>query len=147
MVIKQHTVEDDTVKDIINTLENALKNIDLQVYSTDNKEFGELKDRLKNLFLQVYLQVWEKTTIKKITLVSDVLSVLGFLWDNNTMSLNKMLEKTNAGTSYKLHRYVLDPIIHAGYVERTDPDKPTSSKQSYRLTEKGKELLNNNNIS
>ena len=35
----------------------------------------------------------------------------------------------------------LNPAISAGVIEMTIPDKPTSSKQKYRLTEKGKRCL------
>lgn len=42
--------------------------------------------------------------------------------------------------SYFREEY-LSPAIEAGYIELTIPDKPTSSKQKYRLTNKGKSLL------
>ena len=38
-------------------------------------------------------------------------------------------------------RNYLDQIINDGLVERTVPDKPTSRLQKYRLTEKGRRLL------
>ena len=35
----------------------------------------------------------------------------------------------------------LQPLLDDGWLEMTVPDKPTSSKQKYRLTVKGRELL------
>ncbi len=35
----------------------------------------------------------------------------------------------------------LQPLMEAGWLEMTIPDKPTSSKQKYRLTDKGRQLL------
>ena len=41
----------------------------------------------------------------------------------------------------KFRDQVLKPLIDSGFVEMTIPDKPRSSKQRYRLTEKGRKLL------
>jgi len=41
----------------------------------------------------------------------------------------------------KFRDQVLRPLLDAGFIEMTIPDKPTSSKQKYRLTERGKQVL------
>lgn len=41
----------------------------------------------------------------------------------------------------KFRNQVLNPMLEAGWLEMTIPDKPTSSKQKYRLTGKGKQCL------
>ncbi len=41
----------------------------------------------------------------------------------------------------KFRNQVLKPLLEAGWLEMTIPDKPTSSKQKYRLTPEGKGLL------
>jgi len=38
----------------------------------------------------------------------------------------------------KFRNQVLKPLIDAGFIKMTIPDKPRSSKQKYRLTPKGK---------
>ena len=41
----------------------------------------------------------------------------------------------------KFRNQVLKPLLDAGWLEMTIPDKPTSSKQQYRLTARGRELM------
>ena len=43
----------------------------------------------------------------------------------------------------KFRDQVLTPLIELGLVEMTIPDKPRSSRQKYRLTEKGRQFLTN----
>lgn len=45
----------------------------------------------------------------------------------------------------KFRHQVLNPLIDAGLLEMTIPDKPTSSKQRYRLTDEGRKILGNLN--
>ena len=42
----------------------------------------------------------------------------------------------------KLRRGIMASLIEAGFVELTQPDSPRSPTQKYRLTEKGRALLN-----
>ena len=46
-----------------------------------------------------------------------------------------------AGLKDRVHflKTHLEPLLLAGWIERTIPDKPRSSKQKYRLTEKGRQ--------
>ena len=48
-----------------------------------------------------------------------------------------------AGLKDRVHflKTHLEPLLLAGWIERTIPDKPRSSKQKYRLTEKGRQTL------
>ncbi len=41
----------------------------------------------------------------------------------------------------KFRNSVLKPLMHGGLIEMTVPDRPQSSNQKYRLTEKGRALL------
>ena len=41
----------------------------------------------------------------------------------------------------RFRNQVLKPLLDAGWLEMTVPDKPTNSKQKYRLTSKGWQLL------
>jgi ATP-dependent DNA helicase RecG len=49
-----------------------------------------------------------------------------------------LLERSNRT---KFRDQVLNPLLKAGLVEMTIPQKPRSSKQQYRLTEKGRQVL------
>jgi ATP-dependent DNA helicase RecG len=48
-----------------------------------------------------------------------------------------------AGLKDRVHflKMHLEPLLLAGWIERTIPDKPRSIKQKYRLTEKGRKVL------
>ena len=139
---------DSTVKDgnetltdaIKELLVNELKNDDLQVYKIDSKYIETLANRLVNLISQVYLQVWEKAQTDRSAMIVNVLRVLLSL---RTMSLtsSEILKISNAESLYKLRRYILEPSITAGYIEMSNPDKPTSSKQRYILTERGTNIF------
>ena len=41
----------------------------------------------------------------------------------------------------KFRNQVLRPLVNAGWMKMTNPDKPTSRKQRYRITAAGREVL------
>ena len=52
--------------------------------------------------------------------------------------LMKVLSRTNRT---KFRDQVLKPLLEKGLIEMTIPDKPKSSNQKYRLTDKGRDYL------
>ena len=56
-------------------------------------------------------------------------------------ALRCLVSVTGRSDRTKFRHQVLNPLLDASLVEMTIPDKPRSSKQEYRLTAKGKEIL------
>jgi len=55
-----------------------------------------------------------------------------------------LMAVTGRSDRTKFRHQVLNPLLDAGLVEMTIPDKPKSSKQKYRLTDKGKKWVEQN---
>jgi predicted transcriptional regulator len=55
--------------------------------------------------------------------------------------ITDLLEIAGRTDRTKFRNQVLNPLIKAGFLEMTIPDKPSSSKQKYRVTEEGRDLL------
>ena len=62
------------------------------------------------------------------------------LTDSTIVNLMEVVGRSNRT---KFRHQVLKPMLEAGWLEMTIPDKPTSSQQKYRITAKGKALLAN----
>lgn len=86
---------------------------------------------------QVTPQVTPEVTPEVAPEVMRLLSALHGTMDRQ--SLQRAL-KLRAEKNFRL--VYLRPALEAGLIEMTIPDKPRSSKQKYRLTEKGKKFLN-----
>ena len=54
---------------------------------------------------------------------------------------NLLQQVSNLGHREHFRKTYLEPLISAGWLERTISDKPTSPNQRYRLTEKGRAWL------
>ena len=68
--------------------------------------------------------------------------VLGLLYKTDNMTLFSLMENVNEKNRSRFKQNILNPLIEANLIEPTIKDKPNSSKQAYRLTEKAKELIN-----
>ncbi|MGJ1508770.1 hypothetical protein, partial [Sphingobacterium siyangense] len=65
--------------------------------------------------------------------------------NNEVISRGNLYEKINYTNAYKNHQRSLKVLENLKLVEQTE-EKPNSSKQKYRITSKGRELLNSNGI-
>ena len=59
----------------------------------------------------------------------------------NEKALLDLITITGRSDRTKFRHQVLNPLIEMQLIEMTMPDKPRSSKQKYRLTEKGKKMV------
>jgi predicted HTH transcriptional regulator len=60
----------------------------------------------------------------------------------NPRAIGELMEISGRTNRTKFRDQVLRPLLDEGLVEMAIPDKPTSSKQQYRTTTYGRELLN-----
>ena len=58
--------------------------------------------------------------------------------ESGITDLMAVVHRTNRST---FREAVINPLLDKGLLEMTIPDKPNSSKQKYRITPKGKDLL------
>ncbi|NCD42255.1 MAG: transcriptional regulator [Bacteroidia bacterium] len=105
----------------------------LQAYSKDSFKFSE--NYLRMIFpasekntTQATMQV----TMQVTTQVEDLLKV--FTGEHTRQGLQ---DKLNLANRENFRKNYLQPALDNGLIELTIPEKPNSSKQKYRLTEKG----------
>lgn len=58
-------------------------------------------------------------------------------------ALTDLMAVANRSDRTKFRHQVIQPLMEQGLLEMTPPDKPTSSRQKYRLTEQGAAWLAN----
>lgn len=59
----------------------------------------------------------------------------------NDCSIVDLMELVDRTDRSKFRKRILSPLLDRAYIEMTIPDKPTSSKQKYRITPKGQAFL------
>jgi ATP-dependent DNA helicase RecG len=75
----------------------------------------------------------------KLGLSGDQVQVLEEARD--TRSIADLMEVAGRSNRTKFRDQVLRPLLEAGFLEMTIPDKPRSSRQRYHTTEAGKKVL------
>lgn len=100
------------------------------------------KIQLLQILLQISVKVWDKSrkVADKSILSRVLIDLLEFLQED-ARKIKEISTYTNYSEIHELRRKILTPLIDMGYIGMTAPDKPKSSKQSYMLTRKGKELF------
>jgi ATP-dependent DNA helicase RecG len=53
-------------------------------------------------------------------------------------SITELMKNDGRTNRTKFRGQYVNSLLEAGYVEMTNPNKPTSSKQKYRLTDQGR---------
>jgi ATP-dependent DNA helicase RecG len=87
---------------------------------------------------EVTPQVTEEVGPKLGLSRDQVLILQNLAQDRSIAELMALLERSNRT---KFRDQVLNPLLDADLAEMTIPDKPRSSKQRYRLTDKGRQVL------
>ena len=101
------------------TLSALLETIETQVKHTDKHKDEHKDNKLSEIMISV-VEVLEAKSLSR----NEIFCAIGLKNDFRAFKRN------------------IEPLIIDGYVEMTVPDKPNSKLQKYRLTNKGKELLN-----
>lgn len=115
----------------------------VQVNDAVNQCIISGKNRLGQILGQMFVQVWKRTRDKDMIprLVMDTIDLLCLLKESE-MTANAIAHSLDIGNTKDLKRKILFPLIDNGYISMTNPDKPTSAKQAYRLTQLGYKLFN-----
>ena len=125
-----------------NELGHRLGQISVQVEEVVNQCIINEKTELGQILGKMFVQVWEKSRSKDNVreLISNTIDLLCLLREND-LSANNLNDNLSFDSTKELKRKIILPLIKLGYVAMTYPDKPTSAKQTYKLTEKGKTLF------
>lgn len=134
----------------------------------DDNEKKNFDDRLLQIlgqsFVKVQEAVYQSSIIDKLRLLQILEQLSVKVWDKSKKSVNKgiysqyvieliehlksdpstikaLAESLKWNDTTELRRKFINPLIELGYITMTMPDKPTSSKQEYKLTKVGNSLF------
>ncbi len=137
----QATVSE-TQKDLDGQLLQILGQTSVQVQDIVYQNIIADKHQLLQILGQISVQVWDKSKaqVDKLWLAKALIDTICIL-EEEEISAQQLNRTLSFGDIKDLKRKILIPLINMDYVAMTNPDKPTSSKQEYTLTDKGRKLF------
>ena len=142
--------------------------VNAATFPMDDNDRNNFDDRLLQIlgqsFVKVQEAVYQSNIVDKFRLLQILEQLSVKVWDKSKKSVNKglysqyaieLIEYLKSGPSTikalaetlnwndmtELRRKFINPLIELGYISMTMPDKPTSSKQEYKLTKEGYQLF------
>ena len=103
---------------------------------------AENKAELLQLLLQMAVKVWNRSrhSDDKVYYCQAAVNLLQML-RNRLATLREISLELGYPETYELRRKIITPLIEFGYISMTNPEKPKSSKQAYRLSARGQRLF------
>jgi ATP-dependent DNA helicase RecG len=123
-------------------LGQILESLFVQVQDTVYQNIILNKKQLVHILGQISVQVWDKSRnlIDKQRMVKSLIDTICIL-EKGSSSAQNINQAISFGDIKDLKRKILIPLMDMNYVVMTNPDKPTSSKQQYKLTDTGRKLF------
>lgn len=133
--------------------DNEKKNIDDRLLQILGQSFVKVQEivyqssiadklRLLQILEQLSVKVWDKSkkSVDKGIYSQYVVELIEYL-KSDSSTIKSLAEALKWNDTTALRRKFINPLIDLGYITMTMPDKPTSSKQEYKLTKEGISLF------
>ncbi len=129
-------------QDLDNRLLQIIGKVSVKVQSTVYQSNISNKQRLLQILEQLSVKVWNKSKkpVDKSILCQYAIETIEYL-SINPLTIKDIVGSINCTNNIEFRRKILNPLMDIGCVTMTNPDKPTSSKQKYTLTESGRRLF------
>lgn len=130
------------IQDLNTRLLHILGQVSVKVQTTVYQSFISNKSQLLQILEQLSVKVWNKSKkrVDKPLLCQYTIETIEYL-NINPLTIKDIIESINCPNSIEFRRKVINPLIAMDYITMTNPDKPTSSKQKYTLTDLGRHLF------